>query len=218
MRTSPLLAIAALPLLVGGLAACGDDSGAEGRDPARADGPTTLAAAEPDAPLPAGFKREECELVTGDRSLTVVLDLPAGAKPPEGVDLEPGNSCWYPQPNTFPDPAEVPELRVVLLHEDDADNDEDDIAPLEDLEAGFDDRVGEEAVDNVVYDRGVVVFGDTVGDRLTWTSEYEGIPEWNFRAEADGVQLWLTAQGEEFDGAEMEQLFEQISASLGVSP
>jgi hypothetical protein len=106
----------------------------------------------------------------------------------------------------------------VLLHEDDADNDEDDIATLEDLEAGFDDRVGEEAVDNVVYDRGVVVFGDTVGDRLTWTSEYEGIPEWNFRAEADGVQLWLTAQGEEFDGAEMEQLFEQISASLGVSP
>jgi hypothetical protein len=217
MRTSTLLTIAALPLLVGGLVACGDDSGAEDQEPARADGPTTLAAADLDAPLPAGFKREECELVTEDRSLTVVLDLPVGAKPPEGVDPEPGNSCWYPQQDNWPKPDAVPELRVLLLHEDQEDNEEDDVATLEDLEAGFDERVGEEAVDNVVYDRGVVVFGETVGDRLTWTSEYEGIPEWNFRAEADGVQLWLTAQGEEFDGAEMQQLFEQISASLSVA-
>jgi len=217
MRTSLLLAIAALPLLVGGLVACGDEPGAEGQDPARADGPTTLAAADPAAPVAAGFKREECELVTEDRTLTVVLDVPVGAKPPEGVDLDPGNNCWYPQQENWPKPDTVPELNVLLLHEDDADNEEDDVASLEDLEAGFDDRVGEEAVDNVVYDRGVVVFGETVGDRLTWTSEYEGIPEWNFRAEADGVQLWLTAQGEEFDGDQLEQLFEQISASLSVA-
>lgn len=216
MRTSPLLTFAALPLLLGGLAACGGDSSAEGDDRPRAAGPTTLAAADPDAPVPAGFEREECELVTGDRSLTVLVDLPAGAMPPEGVALEPGNSCWYPQQSNWPDPDTVPEFNVLLLHEDDADNEEDDVATLEDLEAGFADRVGEEAVDNVEYDRGVVVFGDTVGDRLTWTSEYEGEPEWNFRAEADGVQLWLTAQGEEFDGDEMERLFEQISASVSL--
>ncbi|HWM07294.1 MAG TPA: hypothetical protein VNP92_33590 [Actinophytocola sp.] len=216
MRTSPLLTIAALPLLVGGLAACGDDSGAEGEDHPRADGPTTLAVADPEAPVPAGYQRQECELVTSDRSLTVVLDLPVGAKPPEGDDLEPGNSCWYPQQSNWPKPDTVPEFHVLLLHEDDEDNEEDDVATLEDLEAGFEDRVGEESVDDVVFDRGVVVFGETVGDRLTWTSEYEGEPEWNFRAEADGVQLWLTAQGEEFDGDEMEQVFQQISASLSV--
>jgi hypothetical protein len=34
-------------------------------------------------------------------------------------------------------------------------------------------------------------------------------------SEADGVQVLLTAQGEEFDGAEVEHAFETISASLG---
>lgn len=61
---------------------------------------------------------------------------------------------------------------------------------------------------------GVVVFGQAVGNRVSWTGEYEGIPEWDLRAEAEGVQVWLTARGEDFDGTELERTFEQIIASV----
>ncbi|WP_435770860.1 hypothetical protein [Nocardioides sp. SYSU DS0651] len=209
MSSPPLLRsalVAALATsLAASLAACGDEPGPT---PRAVDGPTTL---QPDdgPATPAGYERVTCEVETADRSVTVVLDVPVGTEPPDVEGTGPSHSCAY-----YPQSDGVPEIRVVLLHGDDQANDDVDIASLADMEAGFDELYGEEAVANVDWEQDVVALGETVGNRLTWTSEYEGIPEWNFRAEADGVQVWLTAQGEEFDGAEMEQTFEHIASSV----
>ena len=205
MRHSRRAALAALPLLLTGLAACGDDDETAADEP-RAE--VSLQPAEDGAPVPPGFVRQRCELASGDRSLTVVLDVPEGAEPPEVETDEPVNGCWF-----FPQEDGVPEVHVVLLHSDDADNDEDDIASLEDLEAGFEDRVGEESVYDVVYEKDVPVFGETEGDRLSWTSEADGIDEADFRAESGDLQVWVTAQ-DAGDPAITEQVFEQVIASV----
>jgi hypothetical protein len=202
-RHRHLAALAALPLLLTGLAACGDDDEAPEDEPR---GEVTLQPADPEAPVPAGFSREECELKSGDRSLTVVLDVPLGAEPPEDAGA-PSNSCWF-----FPQRDGVPEVHVVLLHQDEADNEADDIGSLEDVEAGFEDRVGEESVYDVVYDKGVPVFGEVEGDRLTWTSEADGIDEADFRAEAGDLQVWVTSQ--DADRAAMAEVFETVIASV----
>lgn len=197
--------LALLTLLLPVVTACGDAGGEQASDP----GPATLAPTEPGDPVAPGFNRVTCKLTTEDRSLRVVLDLPSKIVPKRTLEDGAGNSCRYDD-----DRPGTPEVVVMLLNEDEAANEEDDISSLADYHATFDDPTNEVIQHDVVWETSVPVFGKTYGDRLVWADDYEGIPVLNFRAEADGVQVWLNGNGGDGARAKLERLFEQITGSV----
>lgn len=203
----PTLALVTAGLLT--LCACGSD---DGPDRGEAGRPTELQ--QVGAGAPEGFERVICELRSGDRQESISLAVPQGSERLGGTEGPLDNACAYRTP-------ESGEVRVVLLHATADLNEEDDIGTLESMRAGFEDYEGEDAPFSVEWQRGEPALGETVGDRLSWLSEYEGEDELNLRVEADGVQVWVTAGGlgshgqEPPDFEEVTDVFDEITATVG---